>query len=73
MHEETITEQLKKINSKLGILIALQMVEENPRNLREKIKLLIDLGAESAEIASILRISPKHASKEKSLLKKKNG
>lgn len=66
-------DQLKKLNSKLDILIALQMVEEKPKNLKEKIKLLNDLGAETSEIASILGITSSHAAKERSLLKKKNG
>ncbi len=70
MSEES--EQLKKMNAKLDILIALQMVEEKPHVLREKIRLLSDLGAETQEIASILRIKPGHAAKEKSLLRKKN-
>lgn len=68
-----VIDQLKKLNSKIDILIALQMVEDKPKQLREKIRLLSDLGAETAEIASILRSKPGHVSKERSLLKKKNG
>ena len=66
---------LEKINLKLGILIALQMVEEKPDKLKEKIKLLHNLGIESAEIASILGTSVGFVSKERSLLnkEKKNG
>jgi len=69
MSEES--EQLKKLNSKLDILIALQMVDEKPKQLKEKIKLLSELGAETSEIASILRTKSGHVSKERSLLKKK--
>lgn len=61
---------LEKINSKLGILIALQMVEEKPNKLKDKIKLLNNLGVESAEIASILGTSVGFVSKERSLLNK---
>ena len=61
---------LEKINSKLDILIALQMVEEKPNKLRDKIKLLNNLGVESAEIASILGTSVGFVSKERSLLNK---
>lgn len=70
--EKEIINQLKKLNSKLDILIALQMVEEAPKTLKEKIKLLTGLGAETSEIASILRIKSGHVSKEKSYLKRKN-
>ncbi len=65
--------EIRKLNSKIGILIALQMVDEKPKNIRDKIKLLMELGAETGEIASILRISLGHAAKERSFLKKKNG
>jgi len=68
-----VIDQLKKLNSKIDILIALQMVEDKPKQLKEKIKLLSDLGVETAEIASILRTKSGHVSKERSLLKKKNG
>jgi len=61
---------LGKINSKLDILIALQMVEEKPNKLKDKIKLLNNLGVESAEIASILGTSVGFVSKERSLLNK---
>ena len=64
-------EQLKKLNSKIDILIALQMIEDKPKQLKEKIKLLSDLRVETAEIASILRVKSGHVSKEKSLLKNK--
>lgn len=70
---QEIVEQLKKLNEKIDILIALQMVEEKPKQLKEKIRLLSDLGAETAEIASILRTKPGHVSKERSLMKKKDG
>ena len=71
MNNETI-EQLRKLNSKFDILIALQMIEDKPKNARDKIKLLHDLGADTNEIASILRIKASYAAKERSLLKKKN-
>lgn len=72
---ESENKLLERINSKLGILIALQMVEEKPGKLKDKIKLLHNLGIESAEIASILGTSIGFVAKEKSLLnkEKKNG
>ena len=63
---------LEGINSKLSILIALQMIEKKPDALREKIKLLDNLGAETKEIASILGKNKGFIAKEKSVLKKKN-
>ena len=71
MNEE-LTKLLKKIDVKLGALIALQMVEDKPSINREKIKLLSDLGLDYNEIASILNVQPGYVSKEKALLKKKN-
>jgi len=61
---------LKEISQKLNVLIALQMVEEKPKNIKDKIKLLDELGASTLDIADILNISPNHAAKERSLLKK---
>jgi len=66
-------EILKRIDSKLGALIALEMVENKPTTNREKIKLLSDLGLSYNDIASILNVKPGYVSKEKALLKKKNG
>jgi len=62
---------LESMNSKLGILIALQMMEDKPETNREKIKLLSDLGLKYTEVASILNVPAKYVSKEKSLMKKK--
>ncbi|MBI2105618.1 hypothetical protein HYT56_02140 [Candidatus Woesearchaeota archaeon] len=70
---ETEKDILKRIDSKLGALIALEMVEDKPNTNREKIKLLSDLGLSYNEIASILNVKPGYVSKEKALLKKKNG
>ena len=67
------TETLKRIDSKLGALIALEMVEDKPSTNRAKIKLLSDLGLTYKEIASILNITPNYVTKEKAFLKKKNG
>ena len=66
-------ELLKKMDSKLGILIALQMLEEKPKKLKDKIKLLHNLGAETAEIAAILNTSIGLVSKERSLIKRDQG
>lgn len=66
-------EILEKIDSKLGILIALQMTEHRPETNREKIEILSNLGLKYREIASILNVSAKYVSKEQSLIKKKNG
>lgn len=68
--DKLIVDKLSAINSKLGILIALQMIEEKPSKQKEKIKLLDELGIETAEIASILGTSPGLVAKEKSLIKK---
>ena len=70
MEKEQI-ELLKKIDIKLGVLIALQMVEDQPERTREKIKLLSDLGLSYIEIASILNIPAGYVSKERSLIKRK--
>jgi hypothetical protein len=64
---------LNKIDVKLGALIALQMIEEKPETTRDKIKLLSDLGLDYNQVAAILNVPAKYVSKEKSLLKKKNG
>jgi len=72
MNEKEL-EILKRIDSKLGALIALEMVEDKPSINREKIKLLSDLGLNYNDIASILNANPGYISKEKALLKKKNG
>ena len=70
MEKEQI-ELLKKIDIKLGAIIALQMVEYKPEKTREKIKLLSNLGFGYTEIASMLNVPAGYVSKEKSLLKKK--
>ena len=72
MNEQEL-EILKRIDSKLGALIALEMVEDKPSTNREKIKLLSDLGLNYNDIASILNVNPGYVSKEKALLKKKDG
>ena len=69
--EKEQTDLLKKIDMKLGALIALQMVEDKPEKNREKIKLLSDLGFGYAEIASMLNVPAGYVSKERSLIKKK--
>ncbi len=68
---DEIIKKLEGINSKLGILIALQMIEEKPETFKDKIKLLSDLGVETSEIASILGTSPGHVAKEKSIAKRR--
>ncbi len=35
MNEKEVIEQLKKLNSKLDILIALQMVDEKPKKINQ--------------------------------------
>jgi len=69
--EKEQTELLKKIDMKLGAIIALQMVEDKPDKTREKIKLLSDLGFFYTEIASMLNVPAGYVSKERSLLKRK--
>ena len=71
MEKEQI-ELLKKIDMKLGALIALQMIDDKPEKAREKIKLLSDLGFSYTEIASILNVPAGYVSKERSLIKKKS-
>ena len=51
---ETDKDTLKRIDSKLGVLIALEMMEDKPNTNRERIKLLSDLGLSYNDIASIL-------------------
>lgn len=65
-------ELLERIDSKLGILIALQMTEYRSETNREKIEILSNLGLKYREIASILNVPAKYISKEQSLIKKKN-
>ena len=72
MNEQEL-EILKRIDSKIGALIALDMIEDKPSTNREKIKLLSDLGLNYNDIASILNVNPGYVSKERALLKKKNG
>ena len=67
--KENETEILKRIDSKLGALIGLEMIEDRPSTNRQKVKLLSDLGLSYTEIASILNITPNYVAKEKTLLK----
>ena len=71
--KENETEILKRIDSKLGALIGLEMIEDRPSTNRQKIKLLSGLGLSYNEIASILNVKPKYVAKEKTFLKNKNG
>jgi len=64
---------IREMNTKLGTLIALQMIEERPEKVSKRVTLLANLGLGNKEIASILNISEKHVAKEKSLAKRKNG
>jgi len=72
MEDQRFAEIMGSMNKKLGVLIALQLNQQNSLSLKEKIYLLQDLALNSSEISSILGISKVHASKEKSL-RKKNG
>lgn len=66
----------KEFSRKLNVIIALLSdIKESERQgtLKEKIAYFGKLSLSNREIAQILNISEKHVSKEKSLIKKKNG
>jgi len=60
---------LEKIDKKLGFIIG-EKIKENNSTVKDQIKELMSLTSDYNEMARILGISAKHASKELSLLKK---
>ncbi|MCK4590071.1 MAG: hypothetical protein KAT77_06515 [Nanoarchaeota archaeon] len=60
---------LQKIDKKLGLILGNQITEKES-NIKSQVARLSKTGLESVEIAEILGISPSHASKELSILKK---
>jgi len=67
--DETIN-LLKKIDKKLGLILGNQIAEKE-NNINSQVAKLSRANLDSAEIAEILSISPSHASKEVSLLKRR--
>ena len=61
---------LDKIDKKLGFLIG-GKIKEKKTTVKEQIKELAPLTSDSNEMARILGITPSHAAKELSLLKKR--
>lgn len=73
MNKENLSEQVSR---KLNVLISLVQdlkYREFKSSLREKIAYFDRFDLKNKDIANILNISEKHVSKEKSLMKKKNG
>lgn len=64
-----LEKNLKEINSKLSVLISLQLLKEN-FSVKEKVAILVRAGVDNQSISKILGISEKHVSKEKSLMKR---
>lgn len=62
-------ELLRKINIKLGLLLGNQIIEKHP-NIKDQVAKLSKCGLDYTELAEILGISPSHAAKELSKLKK---
>jgi len=74
MRNEDMIEILKKIDTKLGLILGNQITDKD-HNIKSQVAKLSKSGLDSTEIAQILGISPSHASKELSVLRKvkKNG
>ena len=68
MAEEKIIELLEKIDVKLGLLLGNQLQEED--NIKKKVEKLSKAKLGYTEIAQILGISPTHAAKELSKIRK---
>jgi hypothetical protein len=69
--EEAIAIRLDAVISLLYMLV--EKLEGKEYSIREKVKHLTDVGLDNQSVAKILKISEKHVSKEKSLMKEKNG
>jgi hypothetical protein len=69
MSEDKIIVLLEKINKKLSILIG-EKIRENKSSIKDQVSTLSKAGLDYNEIASILSISPSHAAKEISKMKK---
>lgn len=69
MAEEELIEIIKKIDKKL-IIILNENLSQKDQNVKEKVAYLAKFDLDYNEIAQILEISPSHAAKELSNLKK---
>lgn len=69
MKNDDIIKILQKIDTKLGLILGNQ-ITENDNNIKSQVAKLSKSDMESTEIAQILGISPSHASKELSILRK---
>lgn len=69
MSEEELIAIMKKIDKKVAILINKKMSQKD-QNVKEKIAYLAKFDLDYTDIAQILEISPSHAAKELSNLKK---
>ncbi|MCK4520958.1 MAG: ArsR family transcriptional regulator [Nanoarchaeota archaeon] len=69
MINENMIEILKKIDIKLGLILGNQITDKD-HNIKSQVAKLSKSSLDSTEIAQILGISPSHASKELSVLRK---
>jgi DNA-binding Lrp family transcriptional regulator len=72
MAEEDLLDIIKKMDKKLVILLNTNLSQKD-QNVKEKVAYLAKFDLEYNEIAQILGISPSHAAKELSNLKKGGG
>lgn len=70
MKNNDIIRILQKIDTKLGLILGNQIIEKES-NIKAQVAKLSKSDLESTEIAQILGISPSHASKELSILRRK--
>ena len=69
MKNDEIITLLQKIDKKLGLILGNQITEKEG-NIKSQVAILSKSDLESVEIAQILGISPSHASKELSVLRR---
>ena len=71
MKNDEVIQLLKKINTKLGLILGNQIIE-NENNIKDNVAKLSKSNLNYNEIAEILSISQSHAAKELSKIKKEN-
>ncbi|NQV08411.1 hypothetical protein HQ529_01010 [Candidatus Woesearchaeota archaeon] len=69
MKNDEVIQLLKKINTKLGLMLGNQVIEKHD-NIKDQVTKLSKSGLDYNEIAEILGISTSHAAKELSKIKK---
>lgn len=69
MTDDEVIKLLKKIDAKLGLMLGNQITEKEG-NIKSQVARLSKSNLDSSEIAEILGISPSHASKELSIIRK---